>query len=75
MSSMGRLLVLAGVALVVAGIVVLLLDRIPGLGLGKLPGDLSWQKGNVRIFAPLGTMLLISVVLTLLLNLIMRFFR
>ncbi|HET6566385.1 MAG TPA: DUF2905 domain-containing protein [Rhodothermales bacterium] len=75
MSSVGRLLVLAGIVLVVAGAVILLLDRVPGLGPGKLPGDFSWRRGNVRIFAPLGTMLLISIVLTLLLNLIMRLFR
>ena len=64
-----------GLALIVAGGVILLLGRTPGLDLGRLPGDFSWERGNVRFFAPLGTMLLISIVLTLLVNLLLRLFR
>jgi hypothetical protein len=43
--------------------------------LGSLPGDLSYTTDNVRIYVPLGTMLVISVVLTLLVNLLLRLFR
>ncbi|WP_243664068.1 DUF2905 domain-containing protein [Rhodothermus marinus] len=42
---------------------------------GRLPGDFSWEKGNFRIYFPLGTMLLVSLVLTILLNLLLRIFR
>jgi hypothetical protein len=43
-----------------------------GVGLGRLPGDLSFKRGNVQVYAPLGTSLLLSVVLTLLLNVVAR---
>lgn len=75
MSDLGRLLVLLGVGLVVIGGIILLLDRLPGLPLGKLPGDFSWEKGNTRIYVPIATMVVISIILTLLVNLILRLFR
>ena len=75
MNGIGRLLIILGIGLIVVGGIVLLLGRIPGLGLGRLPGDFSWEKGNVRIIVPLGTMLLISIILTILLNVIYRLFR
>lgn len=46
-----------------------------GLNPGSLPGDFSWKRGNVRIFAPLGTMLLISIVLTIIVNILLRLFK
>jgi hypothetical protein len=75
MEGIARLLIIAGVALAVVGGIILLLGRIPGLDIGRLPGDLSWERGNTRIFFPIGTMLLISIVLTILLNVILRLFR
>lgn len=75
MSYLGRILVIAGVALAVVGGAILLLDRFPGLPLGRLPGDFSWERGNTRIHFPLATMIIASVVLTILVNLILRFFR
>lgn len=65
----GRILVGAGLALVVVGLVLLGLQR---LGVGRLPGDLVWRRGNVTVYAPIGLMLLLSVILTLLLNLFSR---
>lgn len=75
MSDIGRLLVFAGVALVVVGAVVLLLDRFPGLPVGKLPGDFSWERGDVKIHVPLATMVIVSIILTLLVNVIWRLLR
>jgi hypothetical protein len=40
--------------------------------LGRLPGDIRIDSGNVKVFAPLGTMLLISLILTIVLNLLSR---
>jgi len=40
----------------------------PMLRLGRLPGDFSWNSGNVRVFVPIGTSILLSVLLTVLLN-------
>ena len=39
---------------------------------GRLPGDIVWRRGNVTVYVPLGLMLLLSILLTLLLNLIFR---
>ena len=61
---MGRTLILAGVFLIVAGLLVIALNRA-GLPVGRLPGDLSWRGKNVSVFAPLGTSLLLSVLLSL----------
>ncbi len=74
METLGRILLGAGLLLVVAGGLVLLLHRA-GLPLGELPGDFSWERGGTRVFVPLGTMLVLSVVLTLLVNLVLRIFR
>jgi hypothetical protein len=61
--NVGRLLIALGVALVIAGIVVLGLERA-GLGLGRLPGDLAWRGRNVLVWFPLGTCIVLSVLLS-----------
>jgi hypothetical protein len=61
---MGRTLVIAGLVLVVVGLLVMLMGRL-GLPLGRLPGDISYRGKNVTVLAPLGTCLLLSVVLSL----------
>lgn len=75
LTQVGRIFIYVGIGLVIIGAVLLLLNRIPGLNLGRLPGDLTWEKGNVRIFIPIGTMVLVSLILTILLNIFFRFFR
>jgi len=69
MGSLGRTLLLIGIALAVSGALLLLGER---LGLGKLPGDLVWKKKSFTLHFPIATSLLISVVLTVLLNLLLR---
>ena len=71
---MGRLLIIAGVVLIVAGLLVMAAGRL-GLPLGRLPGDVSYRGKHVTVFAPLGTSLLISLLLSLLLYVIARFRR
>jgi hypothetical protein len=66
---LGRWLIALGAVIVLIGVVLLAGGR---LGLGRLPGDLRWTRGNVRIYAPLGTCLVLSLVLTLVLNLVGR---
>ena len=61
---MGRILILAGIFLITGGLLVIVLSKL-GLPLGRLPGDLSWRGKNVSIFAPLGTSLLLSLLLSL----------
>ena len=60
------MLLVAGLALAVLGGVVLLLGK---LGVGGLPGDIVYRRGNFSLYVPLGLMILLSVVITILLNL------
>lgn len=69
MADLGRILVGLGFALLVAGALLVLLGRT-GLPLGRLPGDMHWSGRNWSIFAPLGTSLLLSIVLTVVLAII-----
>ena len=66
---LGRLLLGIGALLVVVGGVLLLAER---LGLGRLPGDLVFGGENWRVYIPLGWMVLLSILLTVLLNLFLR---
>jgi len=70
MQGIGWALVVLGVVLVVVGLVIVAGDRIPILG--HLPGDIVIQRENVTIFIPLGTMLVISVVVSVVLALMNR---
>jgi hypothetical protein len=69
-SDLGRLLVVFGLIIVAAGVVVMLVGRVPGIG--RLPGDVHIQRGNWTFYFPLGTSILLSLVLTLVLWLIGR---
>jgi hypothetical protein len=62
--SISRLLIIFGLVLVAVG---LLWPLIGKLGLGRLPGDIVIARDNFRLYLPLGTSLLISVVLSLIL--------
>ena len=71
MESLARVLVILGLVLVVVGGLVYLASRL-NLPLGHLPGDIHIQTGNVTCFFPLATMILLSILLTVGLNLIIR---
>ena len=69
--SVGLLVVVGGVFIVVVG----LLIYAGGLRwFGRLPGDIRYESGNVRVYIPIVSMLLVSVALTLLFSLLRRFF-
>jgi hypothetical protein len=70
LSSFGRLLLLAGLGLAAIGLLIMVAGRLPFLG--RLPGDILVQRGNVTIYVPLATMILLSLLLTLVLNLFAR---
>ncbi len=70
MSDLGRFLVMAGIILAVVGAVLWLSPKLPWLG--RLPGDIVWEKGRWKFYFPLGTSILISIVLSLLLYLFRR---
>jgi hypothetical protein len=67
--SAGRAILTLGLLLVVVG---LLVEFAPALRLGRLPGDFSLGNSNFRVYVPLGTSLLLSIVLTLLFGLFGR---
>ena len=71
---MGRLLIYLGIFLVAAGLVIVVLGRL-GFPLGRLPGDITYRGKNVSIFAPIGTSILLSVLLSLVLYVIARLRR
>lgn len=70
MGGLARLLILFGVLSIVFGLILLAGQRIPFLG--RLPGDFLFQKGRTTIYIPLATSLLLSLLLTILLNFIVR---
>ena len=73
LDGIAKLLLLMGGAIVLSGAALWLLSRLPVLG--KLPGDIFISKGNFSIFIPIVTMIVLSVILTVALNLLARLFR
>jgi hypothetical protein len=67
--SIGRFLIIAGLVLVALGIVWPLIAK---LGLGRLPGDIVIERENFRLYVPLATGLLMSVILSVVLWLLNR---
>ena len=69
LEGLGRLLIGGAVVLLVFGIIFVLLGRF---GMDRLPGDLVLKRGNLTVYFPIGLMILLSVVGTILLNLFFR---
>lgn len=63
-----------GLGITLAGGLVWLVGKT-GLPLGRLPGDIRIERGGFSFYFPLATSLLVSLGLTLLLNLLARFFK
>ena len=74
MESTGKLLLALGVALLAAGGLLLAAARAH-LPLGRLPGDLHWRGRHAEVWFPLGTSILLSVLLTLVLAVLSRIRR
>ena len=74
MTAVGRLLVRLGFVLIVVGGLVYLLGRL-GIPFGSMPGDLTWRRKNVTVYFPIGTSILLSILLTLFFWLLSRFRR
>jgi Protein of unknown function (DUF2905) len=74
MHDLGKMLLGLGLVLALIGAVILLAGRA-GLPLGRLPGDFSYKGKNVSFYFPLGTSILISIVLSAILYFISRFRR
>ena len=68
---MGKILIVVGLLAVVAGLIIQFAPQASSW-LGKLPGDIRYEKGNFKFFFPLTTMILLSVGISLLLKLFGR---
>lgn len=71
LNTLARWLLIVGLSLAAAGALLALAARL-GLPLGRLPGDLRFQAGGLTCFVPLATSIVLSLLLTILLNLIAR---
>jgi hypothetical protein len=74
MNDLGRLLIGLGLVLLIAGGLLLLLGRT-GIPLGRLPGDISYRGKNMSVYFPLGTSILLSVLLSVVFYFLSRFRR
>jgi hypothetical protein len=68
--TLGKVLIAFGLLIVLAGVVLVLVGRVPWIG--RLPGDIHIQRGNFTFYFPLATSLLLSLVLTLVFYLLGR---
>lgn len=73
LSGIGRFLVAAGLVLAAIGLLFVIAPQVPGLDrLGRLPGDIFVQRGNTTVFIPIVSSIVVSILLTVVLNLIFR---
>ena len=70
MEPLGRVLIVVGLVIAVVGLVMVFGARIPLLG--HLPGDIRVERENVTILIPLGTMVVVSILASLILGLVGR---
>lgn len=68
---MGKLLIIVGIVCILLGLFITYADKLPFLG--KLPGDISVERGNFKFYFPLTTSILISILISLILLLYHRF--
>ena len=65
LEALGKLLLIGGAVIAAVGLLMLLFSR---LGLGRLPGDIMIQRENFTFYFPLATMIIVSIVISLLVN-------
>ncbi|GAK39735.1 DUF2905 domain-containing protein [Paenibacillus urinalis] len=73
MNNMPKLLIFAGVALIIVGLIWMVLGRF--IQLGKLPGDIYVDRGNFKFYFPIVTCIVISLILTLISWIIRHFMK
>lgn len=71
MNQLGKALIGMGLLLVAIGAVLVLAGKL-NIQFGKLPGDITYQRKNLTVFAPFGTMLVVSLVLSIIFNIFSR---
>ncbi|MEJ2010831.1 MAG: DUF2905 domain-containing protein [Anaerolineales bacterium] len=71
-NTIARWILLTGAVLLLVGAALWVIGRLD-LPIGHLPGDIQFQRGNFSCFIPLASSIVISLLLTLILNLVIRF--
>jgi hypothetical protein len=74
MENLGRNIIILGIILIIIGAIIFGLSKL-NLPLGRLPGDIRVVGQNGTFYFPLASSILVSVVLTVLLNIILRLFK
>ncbi|MDD2207018.1 MAG: DUF2905 domain-containing protein [Aminobacterium sp.] len=74
MQGIGKGLIFTGIILIIAGSLFLVFSKL-NIPFGKLPGDITYTRKNVTVFAPITTMIIVSIVLTVVLNIIGRWMK
>jgi hypothetical protein len=70
MAAIAKILVIAGLAMAVLGIILWGLSYVPGVG--RLPGDIYIRRGNFVFYFPVTTAIILSIILTIVLSLLRR---
>jgi hypothetical protein len=74
MTDFARLLIIIGLVITFTGVIILIFGRFfPWFG--NLPGDIRFESESIKVFLPLATMILVSILATILLNIVIRIFR
>jgi len=68
---LGKVLIIAGIVLLLSGLIIQYSNLLPNIGLGRLPGDIRIRRGSFSFYFPFTTCILLSLLLTL----IMYIFR
>ncbi len=66
LGSFGRMLLVLGAILALLGVVLIVAEKFPGLRIGRLPGDIAIERDRWRFYFPLGTSIVVSIVLSVL---------
>jgi hypothetical protein len=72
LQGIGKMIVIAGLALAVLGLVIWLGGR---LGLGSLPGDMRFSNESWGCYVPIASMIVLSILLTIVVNVLLRLFN
>ena len=67
MENIGKLILIFGIILIIVGALFIFFGKIPYIG--KLPGDIFYKRGNFTFYFPILTCIIISIILTIILNL------
>lgn len=70
LEGLGKLLIYIGIIVVLIGAFLFMMSKLPWFG--RLPGDISFQRDGWTLYVPVTTMILVSIVLTIILNLVLR---